>query len=61
MGESTVAFLLVFTVLHMKVLKNNAIVGNNGHFQNAFDLFGLESMEGMKVDTKKLQKIASSS
>ena len=46
---------------HMKKFENNAIVRNIGHFDNAMDLASLEDLEGMKVDSIKPQKIASSS
>ena len=42
---------------HMKKLKNNALVGNTGHFDNEIDLAGWEGLEGMKVDNIKPQKI----
>merc|ERR1712064_7806 len=40
---------------HMKKMKNNAIVGNIGHFDNEIDMAGLEGMKGMKVDNIKPQ------
>merc|ERR1711987_1395 len=40
---------------HMKKMKNNAIVGNIGHFDNEIDMAGLEKMEGMKVENIKAQ------
>jgi len=33
---------------HMAKMKNNAIVGNIGHFDNEIDMAGLEAMEGVK-------------
>ena len=33
---------------HMKKMKNNAIVGNIGHFDNEIDMEGLENFEGIK-------------
>jgi len=33
-------------------MKNNAIVGNIGHFDNEIDRSGLEKPEGIKVETK---------
>jgi len=33
---------------HMKQMKNNAIVGNIGHFDNEIDMAGLESFSGIK-------------
>merc|ERR1712176_1016664 len=40
---------------HMKKMKNNAIVGNIGHFDNEIDMAGLEKTEGMKVENIKAQ------
>merc|ERR1711959_334276 len=40
---------------HMKRMKNNAIVGNIGHFDNEIDMAGLEGMEGIKVENIKPQ------
>merc|ERR1711994_293278 len=37
----------IITVGHMKKMKNNAIVGNIGHFDNEIDMAGLEKLEGM--------------
>merc|ERR1712096_465004 len=42
-------------VEHMKKMKNNAIVGNIGHFDNEIDMAGLEAVEGMKVENIKPQ------
>merc|ERR1712054_428064 len=38
----------IITLEHMKKMKNNAIVGNIGHFDNEIDMAGLEGLEGMK-------------
>merc|ERR1712179_887983 len=35
--------------------KNNAIVGNIGHFDNEIDMAGLEKLEGIKVENIKPQ------
>merc|ERR1712178_537481 len=35
---------------HMKKMKNDAIVGNIGHFDNEIDMAGLEGLEGIKVE-----------
>ena len=35
---------------HMKMLENNAFVGNTGHFVNEFNLPGSNGLEGMNVD-----------
>merc|ERR1712087_179180 len=40
---------------HMKNMKNNAIVGNIGHFDNEIDMAGLEGFEGIKVENIKPQ------
>jgi adenosylhomocysteinase len=38
---------------HMEKMKNNAIVGNIGHFDNEIDMAGLEKIEGIKkIDIK---------
>merc|ERR1711861_11555 len=45
----------IITVDHMKKMKNNAIVGNIGHFDNEIDMAGLENTEGIKVENIKPQ------
>merc|ERR1712170_297209 len=45
----------IITVDHMKKMKNNAIVGNIGHFDNEIDMAGLEGTEGIKVENIKPQ------
>merc|ERR1712066_103316 len=45
----------IITLEHMKKMKNNAIVGNIGHFDNEIDMAGLEGAEGIKVDNIKPQ------
>merc|ERR1712107_686667 len=45
----------IITLAHMKKMKNNAIVGNIGHFDNEIDMDGLEKMEGIKVENIKPQ------
>merc|ERR1711869_185785 len=40
---------------HMKKMKNNAIVGNIGHFDNEIDMAGLEGFEGIRVENIKPQ------
>merc|ERR1712187_756395 len=45
----------IITLEHVKKMKNNAIVGNIGHFDNEIDMAGLEKMEGMKVENIKPQ------
>merc|ERR1712134_216358 len=45
----------IITLDHMKKMKNNAIVGNIGHFDNEIDMAGLEGSEGIKVENVKPQ------
>merc|ERR1719388_370497 len=45
----------IITLDHMKKMKNNAIVGNIGHFDNEIDMAGLEGMAGIKVENIKPQ------
>merc|ERR1712038_116923 len=45
----------IITVDHMKKMKNNAIVGNIGHFDNEIDMSGLEGFPGIKVENIKPQ------
>merc|ERR1712157_209638 len=40
---------------HMEKMKNNAIVGNIGHFDNEIEMAGLEGYEGIKVENIKPQ------
>ena len=40
---------------HMAQMKNNAIVGNIGHFDNEIDMAGLESYPGIKQRNIKPQ------
>lgn len=40
---------------HMKKMKNNAIIGNIGHFDNEIDMDGLQNLVGVKRDTIKPQ------
>merc|ERR1712048_1512045 len=40
----------IITVEHMKMMKNNAIVGNIGHFDNEIDMAGLEALAGIQVE-----------
>merc|ERR1719473_210046 len=39
----------------MQKMKNNAIVGNIGHFDNEIDMAGLEKIPGIKCDNIKPQ------
>merc|ERR1711970_473221 len=45
----------IITLEHMKRMKNNAIVGNIGHFDNEIDMAGLEGFEGIRVENIKPQ------
>merc|ERR1711972_1275951 len=45
----------IITLAHMKKMKNNAIVGNIGHFDNDIDMAGVEKFEGIQVETIKPQ------
>merc|ERR1719197_946920 len=45
----------IIMVDQMKKMKNNAIVGNIGHFDNEIDMAGLEKSEGIKVENIKQQ------
>merc|ERR1719169_102732 len=52
---STTGNFNIITIDHMKKMKNNAIVGNIGHFDNEIDMAGLEGFKGIKVDNIKPQ------
>jgi adenosylhomocysteinase len=45
----------IIMVSHMKKMKNNAIVGNIGHFDNEIDMGGLSNEEGVTVENIKPQ------
>merc|ERR1712118_106567 len=45
----------IITLEHMKKMKNNAIVGNIGHFDNEIDMEGLKGFAGIKVENIKPQ------
>merc|ERR1711876_131722 len=45
----------IITLDHMKKMKNNAIVGNIGHFDNEIDMAGLEGFAGIKCENIKPQ------
>jgi len=45
----------IITLAHMKKMKNNAIVGNIGHFDNEIDMAGLEGFPGIVVENIKPQ------
>jgi len=43
----------IIKVEHMSKMKNNAIVGNIGHFDNEIDMAGLEGFPGIKTENIK--------
>merc|ERR1712134_149951 len=45
----------IITLEHMKKMKNNAIVGNIGHFDNEIEMEKLEQFQGIKVENIKPQ------
>merc|ERR1712137_62095 len=45
----------IVTLEHMKQMKNNAIVGNIGHFDNEIEMEALEKCPGLKVENIKPQ------
>merc|ERR1712137_1357236 len=45
----------IITLEHMKAMRNNAIVGNIGHFDNEIEMEKLESFPGIKVENIKPQ------
>merc|ERR1711959_26268 len=45
----------IITVEAMKKMKNNAIVGNIGHFDNEIEMDALEGLPGIKVENIKPQ------
>merc|ERR1712199_107439 len=45
----------IITLEHMKKMKNNAIVGNIGHFDNEIQMAELEGSPGIKVENIKPQ------
>merc|ERR1712224_863508 len=45
----------IITLEHMKKMKNNAIVGNIGHFDNEIQMAELEGFSGIKVENIKPQ------
>jgi len=45
----------IITLEHMKKMKNNAIVGNIGHFDNEIEMEALEKFPGIKMENIKPQ------
>merc|ERR1711862_791104 len=52
---STTGNFQIITLEHMKEMKNNAIVGNIGHFDNEIEMAELEGFPGIKVENIKPQ------
>merc|ERR1711935_592350 len=52
---STTGNFKIITLEHMKKMKNNAVVGNIGHFDNEIEMELLENMPGIKVENIKPQ------
>merc|ERR1719159_1287873 len=52
---STTGNYQIIRLEHMQKMKNNAIVGNIGHFDNEIDMAGLEGLPGIKVENIKPQ------
>merc|ERR1711998_672256 len=52
---STTGNFGIIKLADMQKMKNNAIVGNIGHFDNEIDMEGLEKCPGMKVENIKPQ------
>merc|ERR1712151_549932 len=55
MGVSTTGNKDIITLESMKKMKNNAIVGNIGHFDNEIEMEKLEKSEGIKIENIKPQ------
>merc|ERR1719473_2500066 len=55
MFVSTTGNFNIITCEHMKKMKNNAIVGNIGHFDNEIEMDAVEKFPGMKVENIKPQ------
>merc|ERR1712023_307965 len=52
---STTGNFKIITLEHMKKMKNNAIVGNIGHFDNEIEMAELEGFPGIKCENIKPQ------
>merc|ERR1712242_569667 len=52
---STTGNFKIITLEHMKKMKNNAIVGNIGHFDNEIQMAELEKCDGIKIENIKAQ------
>merc|ERR1711943_52986 len=52
---STTGNFNIIRLEHMQKMKNNAIVGNIGHFDNEIQMAGLEGFPGIKVENIKPQ------
>ena len=54
---SSTSHFNVISLDHMKMMKNNAIVGSAGHFDKETDLDGSEGVKGKKIHNIKLRVI----
>merc|ERR1711861_119923 len=52
---STTGNFKIIRLEHMKAMKNNAIVGNIGHFDNEIEMELLENFQGIKMENIKPQ------
>merc|ERR1711903_209129 len=52
---STTGNFKIITLEHMQAMKNNAVVGNIGHFDNEIEMDRLEGFPGIKVENIKPQ------
>merc|ERR1711965_913814 len=52
---STTGNFKIIRLEHMKAMKNNAIIGNIGHFDNEIEMEALEKFPGIKVENIKPQ------
>merc|ERR1711862_650423 len=52
---STTGNFQIITLEHMKKMKNNAIVGNIGHFDNEIEMAELESFEASRLKISSLK------
>merc|ERR1712153_274086 len=55
MGVTTTGNFNIIRLEHMQKMKNNAIVGNIGHFDNEIQMEQLENFPGIKVENIKPQ------
>merc|ERR1712150_372843 len=55
MGISATGNFNIIRIEHMEKMKNNAIIGNIGHFDNEIDMNGLKAFPGIKKQQVKPQ------